>query len=89
MLLVSVLAGCWRPLPEEGSADAELYRQHCGTCHAAYQPRSLTPLMWKVQAERMYPLYRGAGQPVPTSVERDRILQYLTRHSYGSAPATK
>ena len=78
------LGACSRPLPERGSADAALYAARCGSsCHAAYQPHSMTPTMWKLQVDRMDQKYRAAGIPLPTPAERDRILQYLTRNAGG------
>lgn len=77
----AALAACSRPLPEEGSPDAELYRARCGTCHVAYQPKAMTPTMWRLQIQRMDQKYRASGQPMPTPAERDRILAYLDRHA--------
>jgi hypothetical protein len=78
---LGLLAACSRPLPEEGSADAELYRARCGNCHVAYQPAAMTPTMWRLQIDRMEKKYRGGGQPMPTAEERERLLRYLDRHA--------
>ncbi|HXC51209.1 MAG TPA: hypothetical protein VN634_10025 [Candidatus Limnocylindrales bacterium] len=83
-LVCALLAGgCAGPLPEEGSADARLYSDRCGTCHRAYQPKTLTPAMWRVQVERMDKKFLEARVPPPTAAERDRILAYLTRNAGG------
>lgn len=81
LLCCSALAACSKPLPEEGSPDAVLYAARCGGCHPAYQPHAMTPTMWKLQVDRMDQKYRAVGQPVPAGEERQRILDYLTRHA--------
>jgi hypothetical protein len=84
VLVAATVAACSRPLPEEGTTDAMLYRAKCGTCHAAYQPHGLTPAMWQLQVVRMEKKYRAAGQQAPTADERNRILAYLTRNAGGN-----
>lgn len=85
--LVAALAqtsACSRPIPEEGTPDAQLYREFCGTnCHGAYQPHSLTPAMWKLQVERMDQKFRGASLPPPQGMERERLMNYLLRNAGG------
>ena len=85
LALASVLAspGCSHPLPEQGTAQATLYADRCGGCHALVQPAALTPSMWKLQVERMDQKYRAVGRPAPTSDEKARILEYLTRNAGG------
>jgi len=80
----AALAACSRPLPEEGSPQARLYTERCGTgCHAAFHPHTLTSKMWLFQVDRMDQKYRAAGQPVPTAAEREQLLDYLTRNAGG------
>lgn len=74
------LAACSKPLPEEGSPDAQLYRARCGTCHVAYQPTAMTPTMWRLQIDRMQQKYAASGYPMPTPEEKEQILKYLDRH---------
>lgn len=76
-------AGCARPLPEEGSPQARLYAERCGSCHRPYAPGSLGPAMWKFQLGRMDEKFRVAGQRPPSQAERSEILDYLTRHAGG------
>jgi hypothetical protein len=84
VVAATTLLACSRPLPEEGSPQATLYRERCGTgCHGAFQPHTLTPKMWKVQVDRMDQKFRGAGLPVPSGAERDQLLDYLTRNAGG------
>lgn len=77
------VGGCARALPEEGSADAVLYGERCGTCHPAYHPGTLTAAMWRIQVQRMDTKYAEAGMQPPGAAERARILAYLTRHAGG------
>ena len=75
------VAGCSRPLPEQGSAAARLYTERCGNCHRPYQPRSLTAAMWQVQVAAMRQKIAAAGQP-PLTPDQDReILEYLQRNA--------
>lgn len=76
----SLASACSRPLPEEGSPDAQLYRARCATCHAAYQPSAMTPTMWRLQFDRMQQKYANSGYPLPTPAEREQILKYIDRH---------
>ncbi|HEY2773729.1 MAG TPA: hypothetical protein VGK20_06730 [Candidatus Binatia bacterium] len=76
-------AACSRPLPEEGSADAQLYAAQCGSCHAPYQPHSMTSTMWKLQVDRMDQKFREVGRVPPSGPERQRILRYLSRNAGG------
>jgi hypothetical protein len=73
--------GCARALPEEGSADAALYVQRCGSCHAVQHPKTLTAAMWQVQVDRMDSKFRGARMKPPEGEERARILEYLKRNA--------
>ena len=83
LAVILAAAACSRPLPEEGSPEATLYAARCGGCHAPYQPHTLTPLMWKLQVDRMDQKYRAAGLPVPGGAEREQLLDYLTRNAGG------
>ena len=76
-----VLASCSRPLPEAESPGAKLYVSHCGSCHAAQNPGSLTATMWKVQVDRMDSKLRAAGKVPPAGAEREAILEYLARNA--------
>lgn len=75
-----LVSACSRPLPEEGSPDAELYRARCAGCHAAYQPTAMTPTMWRLQFDRMQQKYANSGYQMPTPAEREQMLKYLDRH---------
>jgi len=76
-------AGCrGAALPEAASPAARLYVERCGTCHAAYNPRSMTAAMWEVQVQAMEPRMAQAGRPL-SEHERHAILDYLTRNAGG------
>ncbi|MBI2963364.1 MAG: hypothetical protein HYY35_06365 [Deltaproteobacteria bacterium] len=75
----SMIAGCSRPLPEEGSPDAALYRARCGTCHSAVSPRVVKPPTWQMIMPRMVERMRAAGQPLGKQ-ERAAIESYLERN---------
>jgi len=81
--LAIAIAGCTRPLPEEGSVAARTYTERCGSCHRPYQPHSMTALMWQAQMTVMRQKIAAAGQP-PLTAEQDRtILEYLQRNAGG------
>lgn len=84
-LLVALLivAGCARRLPEEGGPAARLYQARCGSCHQAYDPRSLTAAMWAMQVGAMGPRIAAAGQAPLTPEEQQAILDYLRRNAGG------
>ncbi|MGD0073870.1 MAG: hypothetical protein ABSD31_05960 [Candidatus Binataceae bacterium] len=79
-LLPIALAACQK-LPEPESPAAKLYVEKCGTCHAAYNPRSLTAAMWSVQMKSMDIKIRGSGQPPLTEEQYKTLLDYLTRYA--------
>jgi len=81
-LLAMALAACQRKLPEENSPAARLYVERCGTCHAAYNPRSLTAAMWDTQMRLMEDkcMRQSGGQPL-TAEQRKTILDYLIRNA--------
>ena len=80
LLWVGFLAACSSPLPEEGSASAELYRNRCGSCHRPYQPRALKFPLWEPIVVRMETYLRHSRQPL-TEAERETILAYLRQHA--------
>ncbi len=82
LALIASGAGCRASLPEVGSDAAQLYIERCGTCHAAYNPRSMTAAMWAVQMGAMEPRMAQAGHPL-SERERRAILDYLTRNAGG------
>jgi hypothetical protein len=77
---VAILAGCSRPLPEEGSPSADLYRRRCGTCHRPYQPSSMKYALWSMVLGRMDRRIREAGEPPLGAQERAAIESYLRRN---------
>lgn len=81
--LLAVPVGCSRPLPEAGSAAAELYRERRGTtCHRPVAPSVLKFPAWRMLLPRMEQRMRVAGNPLTTD-KRDAIEAYLERHSGG------
>jgi hypothetical protein len=83
LLAPALLAGCAHRLPEQGSPVMQLYLSRCGSCHQAYDPRSLTSSMWEVQMAAMGPKIAAAGQPPLTADEQRAILDYLRRNAGG------
>ena len=73
--------GCSRPLPEAGSAAAELYRSRCGTCHAAVAPSSMKSKLWEMVLPRMEARMHEVGAPPLSAAERDVIRSYLERNA--------
>ena len=80
LLLIVGFVACSSPLPEEGSASAELYRNRCGSCHRAYQPRALKFPLWEPIFARMETYLRHSRQPL-TEAEKETILAYLRQHA--------
>lgn len=77
-----ILAGCApKPLPEDGTATAQLYVHRCGVCHRAYAPSTLTPAMWQLQVDAMELKISAAGMSPLTPDDKQAILAYLERHS--------
>ena len=78
--LVAVGA-CSSPLPEEGTAAAELYRGRCGTCHRAVSPSTMKLATWKMVLPRMEQRMASAGE-TPLGEDERRVLEtYLERNS--------
>jgi len=78
-----LLAGCQRkPLPEAGTASANLYLAQCGSCHGPYAPSLLTPKMWVAMVDRMEILMRRRGMKL-LPAQRTEILEYLERNAGG------
>jgi hypothetical protein len=81
LLVAVVLAACSSPLPDEGSASAELYRKRCGSCHRLYQPGSLKFPLWEPIVARMETHIRRNRQPPIDPAEKEMILAYLRQHA--------
>ena len=80
--LAAAIAGCnSKPLPEMDTYPGQLYVKRCGGCHPAYNPRTLTPAMWKVWVDAMAPKIAQAGLAPLTPEERQVIMAYLTRNA--------
>lgn len=80
ILLAGLLAGCSRPLPEEGTAAAELYRSRCGGCHHPIAPSSLKYPVWEMILPRMEQRMRESGSPPLSADERETIVAYLRKY---------
>jgi hypothetical protein len=76
---VALLAGCSRPLPEEGSASAELYRARCGGCHRAIPPSTMKLAAWEMILPRMEARMRASGTAVDPA-EMAQIRAYLAKY---------
>jgi len=84
VVMLVVTMGCEpKPLPEPGSAAAQLYSQRCGgTCHNLYYPTVMTADMWTAMVERMDSEMSRRGVPL-AAADKDEILAYLRRNSGG------
>jgi len=79
---LALVVGCTHALPDADSPGARLYQVRCGTtCHAPYQPRTLTAAMWELQVERMRETLRRAGVSPLTEQEQGLVLGYLRAHA--------
>jgi mono/diheme cytochrome c family protein len=74
-------AACSHPLPEGGSAAAQIYRSRCGTCHAPLNPNSMKYALWEMVLPRMEARIREAGAPPLSEAERESIRSYLERNA--------
>jgi hypothetical protein len=76
-----MVTACSHPLPEAGSAGAELYRSRCGTCHTAVAPSSMKYPLWEMVLPRMEARMREAGAPPLSAREQESIRSYLERNA--------
>ena len=77
----ALAAACSKPLPDEGSASAELYRERCGGCHRLYAPASLKYPLWEMAVTRMETNITRSGRPPLAPAEKETILAYLREHA--------
>jgi len=80
--LVAIVAACSKPLPGEGTPEARLYRDRCGTsCHLAVAPASMPYATWEMILPRMEQRIR-ASAATPLSPEERRVIEsYLKKYS--------
>jgi hypothetical protein len=81
LLPSAVIIGCARDLPQQDTYAGQLYIRRCGGCHAPYDPRTMTPAMWRVQVGAMEPKMRAAGLQPLTPDQRATIMDYLMRNA--------
>jgi hypothetical protein len=79
--LVLGLPGCSQPLPDATSAEARVYVQECGSCHAPYAPGLLTGAMWEIQMGRMDAIRQARGLPPLQGDARSVVLRHLHQHA--------
>ncbi len=83
LLILPVLAllfnGCatMQRLPEEKSADAQVYIERCSACHAIPHPSRLNFHHWKDKVVVM----KGKQMPVITAKEKESVLSYIKTQS--------
>ncbi len=83
LLILPVLAlffnGCttMQRLPEEKSADAQLYIERCSACHAIPHPSRLNLHHWKDKIVVM----KSKQMPVITAKEKESVLSYIKTQS--------
>ncbi len=83
LLILTVLAlffnGCvtMQRLPEEKSADAQVYIKRCSTCHAIPHPARLNFHHWKDKIAVM----KNEQMPVITAKEKESVLSYINTQS--------
>jgi hypothetical protein len=81
--IAAAIAGCTRPLPEQGSVSERVYVDRCGSCHRPYQPHSMTATMWQAQVAAMREKIAAAGMPPLTPEQEREVLDYLRRNAGG------
>ena len=83
LLILSVLAlffnGCvtLQKLPEERSADAQVYIKRCSTCHTIPHPSRLNFHHWKDKIAVM----KNKQMPVIKAKEKESVLSYIKTQS--------
>ncbi len=83
LLILPVLAlffnGCvtLQRLPEEESADAQVYIKRCSACHAIPHPARLNFHHWKDKITVM----KNMQMPVITTKEKESVLSYINNQS--------
>ena len=83
LLILPVLAlifnGCvtMQRLPEEKSADAQVYIKRCSVCHAIPHPSRLNFHHWKEKIAVM----KNKQMPVITAKEKESVLSYIKTRS--------
>ncbi len=79
-LVLAMGAGCSKPLPEEGTLSAKIYRERCGTCHRPVQPSTMKAAAWEMILPRMESRIQASGNPLRPE-ERAIIESYVKRNS--------
>jgi hypothetical protein len=77
--------GCDGVLPDPDSTGARLYAERCSGCHRLYQPRTMTPHMWRIQVERKQREFARRGARPLSDLEVRVLLAYLGTYAYGSS----
>lgn len=86
LLAVSLAPAACTRLPEPDSPGAKLYAERCdGPCHRLYAPGSMKYEMWKIVVDRMQGELARRGLPTLNADEEKLLLDYLRRHSEGTA----
>ena len=83
LLILPVLAlffnGCvtLQRLPEEKSADAQVYIKRCSTCHTIPHPSRINFHHWKDK----FAVMKNKQMPVITTKEKESVLSYISTQS--------
>ena len=83
LLILPVLAlffnGCvtLQRLPEEKSADAQVYIKRCSACHAIPHPARINFHHWKDK----FVVLKNKQMPVITTKEKESVLSYISTQS--------
>jgi len=80
LMTAAVTACAGSPLPEAGTADADLYMKKCTTCHSWPHPARHTKEEWDHYLFLMESHMKKRG--IPFSPEEKRVIQgYLYRNA--------
>jgi|GEM_PF-960939 len=83
MLLVAGCAGDRPPLPQAGSAAAQVYAQRCGSCHAVPAPQRLSLRHWRGRIVAL----DDRQMPVIDAGEKASVLAHMASPSPATARA--
>ena len=82
LFALALVVACSKPLPGEGTAEAKVYRERCGTtCHAPVAPASMPYATWEMILPRMEKRIRSSTQPPMSADEQHAIEAYLKKYS--------
>ena len=87
-IMMVVLTACsgMPPLPDAGTAEAQVFQSRCGTCHGLPHPHRHTFAQWQHVLAFMEMRIRERGMQPLGSEDRNAILRYLKNNAREAEP---